>query len=61
MTLKQRMARADRRQRVYREDPDHRLAAINRTRRNAGRPAIASLEESRNLYLGLEPAHRRSV
>lgn len=50
MTLQKRMARAERRQQRYRECPDYRLAAINRTRRNAGRPTLASLEHSAKLH-----------
>lgn len=51
LTLKQKLRRAELKQKRYRECADYRLAAINRTRANDGRPTLASLEQSAKLRL----------
>lgn len=51
LTLKQKLRRSERRQKRYRECAATRLAAINRTRTNAGRPPLASLEQSAKLRI----------
>lgn len=61
LTLAQRIRRAELRQRRYRTDPNYRLAAINRTRKNGGRQELGCLTHSGKLHLPRDPIAAKPI